>query len=308
MKYSTRKALGPLYPLLIKVKGSAPMVLAAGLAGAVPWYRERRRTAEPVVDLTSRIGMGALVCHALLLHAWFDRSGVNGRVRSTSPFYSEGQEDVFARWFERPPTEGLPVLSRMAAEYLIACRRPAHVSLAEAQRLFAAHFRPNAALAQAIAAAADCPQFDLSIHFRGTDKFLESGRVAFEPMFDAIRAVLGQRTVARVFLATDEAEFAAALKCEFPGLACTSYDLGVVAPGVPRVFSDLTPSDKALESLVNVFLLARAPVCVRTSSYLSAIAPLVNPDLRTVTINQTLSRNLPFPERQLVEREQQVPA
>ena len=305
MKYSTRQALGPLYPVLIKVKGSAPMVLAKGLAGAIPYLREQRRAPQPVVDLTARVGMGALLCHALLLHAWFDQQGGQGRVKATSPFYSAGEEDVFARYFVRPPTAGLPVLSNSAAEFLISCRRPGHIPLAEAQRLFAEHFRPAPILAEAIAAATDCPQFDLSIHYRGTDKFLESGRVAMEPMFSAIRKALGGRTTARVFLATDEAEFAAALRRELPGLEFTSYDLGEVAPGVPRVFSDQTPDEKALESLVNIFLIARAPVCVRTSSYLSAVSALANPELRTITINQTLSRDLPFPERELLEREQQ---
>lgn len=303
MKHSTRQALGPLYPLLMRAKAWPPIAAAVGRAGAVPYALERRGAAAPVIDLTAPIGMGALICHALLFHAWFEATGQAGAVRATSPLYSQGAEDVFARFFERESSANSPALSRWATEYLIARRRPGRLALTEAQRLFAAHFRPGPALAQALAAATDCPRFDLSIHFRGTDKFLESGRVAYAPMFAAIRTELAGRTTARAFLATDDAAFAAALRAEFPGLDCTSYDLGEVTPGVPRHYSDLSPTDKAREALVNVFLLARAPVCLRTSSYLSAVSALANPGLRTVTINQTLGAAQPFPEGELLDRE-----
>jgi hypothetical protein len=45
---------------------------------------------------------------------------------------------------------------------------------------------------------------------------------------------------------------------------------------------------------------------VRTSSYLSASSALINPDLRTVTINQTQTGKapLPFPELGILQSEQ----
>jgi len=106
-----------------------------------------------------------------------------------------------------------------------------------------------------------------------------------------------------VFLATDDATFAAALRAAMPGLDYTSYDLGEVESGLARHFSNLSPTDKALEALVNIFLIARAPVCVRTSSYMSAVSALANPGMRTVTINQTIGQSPPFPEHEVLERE-----
>jgi hypothetical protein len=304
MKQSTRKALGPLYPLLMRAKGSPLAVGTKSLVGALPYYRAVAQTPAPVVDLNTPVGMGALLCHALLLHAHFGHQGQDGHVRATSPLYSAGSEDVLGRFFQRPAQPGgLPVLGRWATEFLLAHVRPDRVPLAEAQRLFARHFRPSAELDAAIAKATDCPAFDLSIHFRGTDKFLESGRVTFAPMFDAIRHELAGRTTAQVFLATDDAAFAAALKVEMPGLDCTSYDLGEVESGLARHFSDLSPTDKALEALVNIFLIARAPVCVRTSSYMSAVSALVNPAMRTVTINRTIALTPPFPELEVLAHE-----
>jgi len=75
-------------------------------------------------------------------------------------------------------------------------------------------------------------------------------------------------------------------------------------PGTPRHFSALSPADKALEALVNIHALARAPVCIRTSSYLSAISALVAPAMRTVTVNRTIGRAAPFPEAELLACEQ----
>jgi hypothetical protein len=43
---------------------------------------------------------------------------------------------------------------------------------------------------------------------------------------------------------------------------------------------------------------------VRTSSYLSAISALINPQLRTETISKTLAKRSPFPEHEILQAEQ----
>jgi hypothetical protein len=106
-----------------------------------------------------------------------------------------------------------------------------------------------------------------------------------------------------VFLATDDAGFARTIRQRWPRIVFTSYDLGEVAEGKARHFSDLGVDDKAKEALVNMFLLARAPVCVRTMSYMSSFVRLINPDIRTVTVNKRIGADTPFPERQILELE-----
>lgn len=304
MKQSTRQALGPLYPILIRAKSAPAIVKLRSMGGAVPWHLARRRGGGMSVNLSSPVGMGAVLCHALLLHAYFADEGVDAEIKASSPLYSEADEDFLARFFKRPSSvSSLRPLGRSATEYLIRHVRPDHMPLGRACDLFTTHFRPSDELGAAISAATDIPEFDLSIHFRGTDKFLESGHVGYEGMFAAIRAELAGRETGNVFLATDDAGFSAELKARFPGLNYTSYDLGEVEAGLPRHFSDLSPTDKALEALVNIFLLARSKVCVRTSSYMSAASTFVNPALRTVTINQTVAASLPFPEAELLARE-----
>ena len=108
----------------------------------------------------------------------------------------------------------------------------------------------------------------------------------------------------RVFLATDDAVFAQLVRQRWRNIAFTSFDLGEVDDGQARHFSDLPPPDRAIEALVNMFVLARAPVCYRTMSYLSSFCALINPSTETVTINGVINHATPFPERLLLEVEE----
>ena len=57
------------------------------------------------------------------------------------------------------------------------------ITLQEAEAQFSAYFRPGPELERATAAAAGTRTFDLSVHFRGTDKVAESGIVSPAQMF-----------------------------------------------------------------------------------------------------------------------------
>lgn len=304
MKQSTRKALGPLYPILMRAKAAPAVVSLRSMAGALPWHLSRRRGDSVVVTLSSPVGMGAVLCHTLLLHAYFADAGIDAEIRASSSLYSEAGEDFLSRFFRRPdPLPAAIPIGWRATDYLIHHVRPSNIPLSRARDLFATNFSPSAELDAAIAAATNVPLFDISIHFRGTDKYLESGHVQYDRMISAVRSELRGRETATVFLATDDAGFAAELKAQFPGLHYTSYDRGEVEAGLARHFSNLSPTDKALEALVNIYLLARSQVCIRTSSYMSAASTFVNPDLRTITINQTIGGASLFPEAEILARE-----
>jgi hypothetical protein len=302
-----RKLLGPAYPLLMRAKGARPVQQAMAMPGAWSYHAARRASPHRIgVDLTIPMGFGAIIAHALLLHAYFEAQGVEGHIRATSPLYSQDGEDVLARFFERAQAwpQDLPVMAQPAADYLIRCVRPEHAPLETARRLYARHFQPNALLRAAIDEAAQGQaRFDLSIHYRGTDKFLESGFVESDGLVERVRQQLAGIAQPSIFLATDDARFAARIRQDMPHARFASYDLGQVEEGVARHFSNLSPREKALEALVNIHLIARAPVCVRTSSFLSSVSALVNPALRTITINRTLGNDTPFPEFELLQFE-----
>ena len=302
-----RRTLGPAYPVLMRLKSSPAAGVAKALPGAIPYWLARRRGGDTVgIDLRAPMGMGALIAHAILYHAHFEREGTPLRVRSSNPLYSQGGEDVLAAFFQREPWPAdLRPLPPVAEEFLLTFVRLRHLPLADARRIMARHFRPSARLREAIAAAAgEAARFDLSIHFRATDKYLESGRITHQRMFAALDPHINRRPQSHIFLATDDAAFAAAVRARYPQARWYSFTLGEVEDGIPRHFSSLSPDAKATEALVNIHLLAAAPLCVRTSSYLSAISALINPQLRTETISKTLAKRSPFPEHEILQAEQ----
>jgi len=257
-------------------------------------YRlEERPTLD--IDLSGKVGMGALICFALRLHALAEDRGMASTIACTSPLYSDGH-DVFARYFHRPaPPEGWKPHSALATHWLMQIAAPYRLPLERAHRLFQSHFSPREQLEELVAGRS----FDVSVHFRGTDKFVESGHVDAAKMLDALEEFLPRRGEGcQVFLATDDIAFSVAVRDAFPKAQFSDFELGEVAPGTPRHFAELAPEAKALEALANILLLARAPICVRTASYLSATSAIVNPEMRTLTINATPAMH-GFPEDEI---------
>lgn len=307
LKAYLRRSLQPVWPWLVLARSSPPVRRAKAIA-AIPAFAWKARGARGLlIDFTSPIGMGGVIAHALRVDAWAEDAGMPIEIRATSPLYGAAGEDMFATWFA-PPEAGVAAAPRrlggLAGEHVVSNLAPLHMPLARAERLFARRFRPSPRLRDAIAEAqARIGAYSLAIHFRGTDKFLESGRVGEHRMIAAVRPELDARSGQTVFLATDDAGFARRIRAEFPDIAFASYDMGLVPEGEPRHFSALSPREKAQEALVNIFLISRAATVVRTSSFLSAISRLASPDQRTMTINQTLARDTPFPEFEILEHE-----
>jgi hypothetical protein len=271
------------------------------IPGVLPYRALRASNTPLLIDIQTRMGMGAILSLALRLHNWAALQRADLAVTSTSPLYSDG-DDMLSRYFERPAAVSRRPMSHLAREWIFRNEAPQHFALGEASDLFVRLFTPNTRLLALLDTAADgTSAFDLSIHFRATDKYLETGLVDHESILATAGPYLAQAS--RVFLATDDAGFALTIRQRWPGIRFVSYDLGEVEAGKARHFSGLSAQDKASEALVNMFLLARAPVCVRTMSYLSSFARIINPDLQTITVNRRIDAMTPFPERQILELE-----
>lgn len=308
MRFSPKEVLGPLYPYYIRLRTSDTSRDLAALAGLPAYLSARRRSPGTLsVAINGRRGLGATISEALLFHGMAERDGLCPHIISANPLYAASPtQDVLARYFQREPSRdhGVPIRGNA---YLWAARKvaPAHLPLADAQALFARHFKPAPIIREAIDSVKDGRDaFDLSVHVRGTDKVLESGRIDINSVFAAVDAQAAiSSTPLDVFLATDDAAFEAAFRKRYPAFRITTYNLEVLAPGVPRHFSTMKAEAKALEAVVNIFLIALAPVCIRTSSYLSAISKISNPALRTHTVNTTLGGSALFPEREVLAAE-----
>ena len=307
MKQFAKRMLGPVYPVLVRIKSGDFVTNCLATTGA-PAYRRLRRASygNPPVDIYQRCGIGAVITQALRFYNYADQRSLDTVIISTNPLYAARRgKDFLSDYFERSGIVQSKALRGRAYDWALWRVIDTHVPLADATRLFNQHFRPNKRVRQAIAEVMGSrAAFDFSVHYRGTDKMLESGQVSEEKIFAAIDDVLlGLDRPADVFLATDDAAFDARIRAQYSACRFTSYNLGSAEPGVARHFSNISADEKALEAIVNIFLIAAAPICIRTSSYLSAISKIANPAMATRTVNITLKGSKLFPEREIINAE-----
>ena len=165
---------------------------------------------------------------------------------------------------------------------------------------FSNRLKPNERLENIISdTEKDILPYDISIHFRSTDKVLESGIVEYQTMSDEIDRYLKKYSNKNIFLAADDGNFRKFLTEKYPEINFSGFDLIDEIPGQPRHFSDANPDEKALEALVNIFLLSRSILLIRTSSYLSSVSILLSENQISKTVNWTNTSDLPFPEKEI---------
>jgi hypothetical protein len=305
MKGVAKRVLGTAYPMLVKARTSEAVRACSAAAGYLP-YRLNRRTngCTFAIDIHGAIGIGAVIVHSLKFHRHAEVHRMTPAIISTNPLYaSHPGNDFLALYFNRPPIAAtLKPLRGNGYNYAYRYGVDRHMPLEEAGRLFARYFPPNERLATVIAEVkGGRTAFDASIHFRGTDKVLESGDVDHGRMFSALDRLIDELgRPGDIFLATDDGAFEAAVRARYARCTFTTFNIGTLVAGVARHFSTMPPDDKAMEALANIFLIASAPLCIRTSSYLSAISKFARPMMRTVTVNRTLNGSTIFPEREIV--------
>lgn len=309
--------LGPLFPILSKAKHSRATRLTMSLS-RWPHSRWCERVNHPyyITDIRGTKGLGALMCDALLICQHAERKKLTPLIISSNRLYCPSKKvDFLGDLFDQP----LAGLSHMP-------RRPIHLhtlwdmrllgisedmSLNNAHRLLTTYFSPTAEVVKQISyvlAKIPSDHFDLTIHYRGTDKHLEAPAVTFTAVDDAVRRYIKEHPDTKtVFLATDELKFETHFRAQFPELHVLTYFIGRDVDSTRgRHFASMPPEEKAQEAIVNMFLLARAPMCIRTSSYLSAMSRIINPALKTETLSLTHWGSTAFPEKQIIEQEQSV--
>jgi hypothetical protein len=177
------------------------------------------------------------------------------------------------------------------------------LSLAKASALFNDHYRPSAAVMKDVDSV--CEQLSISsstlaVHYRGTDKVHEAGKVSPSLVCDAVEKISRTRSgFERILLASDDIAFIEYFQSHPFKLPVT------VAPAVymPKAgkaihFSGHPGLAIGREALVTCLLLSRCGFLIKTPSYLSGWAKIFNPLLPVWLISPLLSRGL-FPDRQL---------
>jgi hypothetical protein len=108
-----------------------------------------------------------------------------------------------------------------------------------------------------------------AVHYRGSDKYLEAPRVAYDAVLRRTESEMVTHGLDKLFVASDEEAFVKLAAARFGG-DCWWLPAMAVAKGTrPAHFTDVPGEIKASEALTTMTLLARAQLCVRTPSLMS---------------------------------------
>jgi hypothetical protein len=291
---------------------TASFLLAAPRFPAQLLYQHANAPYFPF-DFRIAVGMGAMLTHVVQLLAYAEQKKLLPACRISNPLYSSGA-DVFSEYFalrsQTPAERELFFHTIRTAEDYTLFRPAAELPLTEMSRVFHKYLTFSCRVRDTVENfLLRAPRFPrLGIHYRGTDKRFEAPEVDFELVFTTVEAHLDAIDGDLVFLATDSNEFSQAIRSRFPWIVFISYDseASLKIDG-PRHFSSLSPDAKAMEAIVNMLLLSRCDVCIRTASQLSAWSRILNSDLKTVSLNRPFMSTA-YPEREIWNEENASPS
>ena len=174
------------------------------------------------------------------------------------------------------------------SDYFQAFKRRRRLTRFQASELVKKHIHVREPILQEVdqfALNAFAHFYMIGVNYRGTDKKREAPRVSYETVFQTIVEHLPETGLWKIFVATDEHPFLEALQERFPGrvIACDAHrsenEIGVH-------FSPVDPYRIGKEALLDVLLLSRCHLLIRTSSNLSLWSTYFNPELPTILLNE----------------------
>lgn len=262
-----------------------------------------------LIDISGRIGLGATMICALRVFCYCEKNGLTPFIRFSSPLYAQ-DPDICQDWLEHLFVRKMYLETEISPDNfldvggIVSDRLSNSLDDADIQSAHEVFFKyleiQPALLGQAhdFCRASDIGEHTLGVHYRGTDKYLETPRTEFETMRLAVEAQVNKASFLNIFIATDEPKFLAYMRATFSkhlivDLACKEIYGGDRPPHI-------TPGDglvKGREALLTIVVLSMCGHCIRTSSYLSAWSKILNPKLDTTLITDVNdAMSLPFPD------------
>ncbi len=129
----------------------------------------------------------------------------------------------------------------------------------------------------------------IGIHYRGTDKWIESPRVPYEEVCAAVRSAIAaiESDRYRLFVATDEQGFLDCMLNVF-GNKVTFWDTRRSVDGTPNWVDGENNYKKGEDAVIDCLLLSQCQQLIRTASSLGYCATLFNPAVPVVLVSRTL--------------------
>lgn len=127
----------------------------------------------------------------------------------------------------------------------------------------------------------------IGVHYRGTDKFTEAPRVAYERVHAAVLDAINAARPARhkLFIATDEAAFLDYMLNLHPS-GLLYRDIFRSIDGTPTHWRGESNHDKGEDAVLDFLLLSRCQILIRTASNLSQCSTLINPEVPEVMLSR----------------------
>lgn len=191
---------------------------------------------------------------------------------------------------------------RICTDRDLGLSRPDDLGLQEARALLFRHFAIKPEIMR------QCDEFcalnrvssrSLAVHYRGTDKVAEAPRVAYQKILEVVEQTLQTGNHDRVFVATDEQAFAAAIVDRLGAQRVVYYDFARSSGEAPlhRGTGGSHAYDMGRSALLDCLTLSRCGAIVRTASLLSSWASIFNPDLPVTLMSAAHDNRSWWPER-----------
>lgn len=249
------------------------------VAGKTRWYFDRHLRNVPLTlttnhalrnndrlafDIGGAIGLGAILSHAAFALRTGAERNVDIALRFTAPIYrpSSGPEDWLESYFVRlgSKPDAMPIADSSGLRFDYNTGRD-HALLWSYLQI-----RPEFVEA-AVELTGDSPF--AAIHYRGSDKFMETRRIREDHVLRLAEEAMASRTLNRLFVASDEVAFIDKARDRFGNavfwLPCEAMAAGSRAAH----FSEVNGETKAREALITMVALSRSELCIRTPSFLS---------------------------------------
>ena len=266
------------------------------MAQAPARARARALLNRPQVNvaLSAAVGMGGLFKDA-------SRALLVGRAKKTAvalqftgPLYrpSYGADDWLDAYFDR---RGLDVNSENPFVEAAVLPR-VHASLRARGRILWEYMAIKDDFWKPARSLASTPY--ISVHFRGSDKFLEAPRLQWNSLLDEAERQLLSTGLNRLFVASDERGFIDAAERRFGPAVFSLPQTAYAEHGRPPHFGEASGEVKAREALETMCALSGARVRIRAASLLSDWAETLATSGHSVLLlgagQKDLASNVPF--------------
>lgn len=284
------------------------------------WAISRQQRANEgifSIEIESVSGFFAVMQTILFILVYCEENGLYPDISAKGGIYGEatGTIDWFGALFDAIQIPDPSIASKLRARSGFRTSRIRGVeelgfrtlydkdlSLAKASALFNSRYRPSAGVIRDVDSVCErlsISSSTLAVHYRGTDKVHEAGIVSPSLLCDAVEKMARARGFEQILLASDDLPFIQLFQ---------SYPFKLPVTIAPAVYT--SKAGKAIhfsghpglaigrEALVTCLLLSRCGFLIKTPSYLSGWAKIINPLLPVWLISPLLSRGL-FPDSQL---------